>query len=92
MLDNPEYYSHLFWLHRQRQEGYLPEPGGLNDQPYKLIHSFRVIDSMLSRIEEHRKEEEDRKNRLRNPRPGRGGPAGGTKSRPRPTPKARARR
>lgn len=73
ILDEPEFFQELFWLYRQKEKGYLVQTGGLDDQPSFLMEAFKVIDATLSKIEMHRREEQERKRRRAEIRKGVGG-------------------
>lgn len=68
LLDEPGFYRELFFLYRAYQKGFLPEPGGLNDQPAYLISCFQVIDAAIAEVER----EQDRKRKLDAERKARG--------------------
>lgn len=74
ILENPEYFGELFWLYRQHKAGYTSEPGGLSDQPGKLMNCFREIDVAMIKVDKFREEQEERKRR-------RAARAGATKTR-----------
>ncbi len=76
ILENPAAFSELFWLYRNYKAGYLPEAGGLDDQPAKLMKSLRVIDAAVSETEKFKEEQESKQQRRR-------GKAGGIRGRPR---------
>lgn len=63
ILDDPVGFSDLFWHYGQMQKGYLPEKGGLNDQPAKFMQYMRIIDRALDycRSEQDRREEAKRR-------------------------------
>ncbi|AHC30449.1 hypothetical protein CC53_gp032 [Rhizobium phage vB_RleS_L338C] len=44
LLDDPQFFSELFWGHQQFKKGILPEEGGLLSQPAKLMQLYFVID------------------------------------------------
>lgn len=54
LLDDPDFYSEVFWLYQAYQKGFLPEEGGLQDQATVLISSFQVIDAAMSAAEAER--------------------------------------
>ena len=54
LLDEPEYYSHVFWAHRNHERGILQEEGGLQSQPHRLMHLFRLIDHFKGLAAEER--------------------------------------
>jgi hypothetical protein len=49
------------WLYNQWQKGFLPEEGGIQSQPYKLVESIRTIDTAIGAVREHEEEMERRK-------------------------------
>lgn len=57
----PAYYGHLMWLYTQWQKGFLPEEGGLNSQPFRLVESIRIIDTAIGAVQAHEEEMERRK-------------------------------
>ena len=61
LLDNPEYYSYLFWLYRQMQNGILQESGGLEDQPSRMVESFRIMEVTLNECAEIKRVDEAKK-------------------------------
>lgn len=44
LLEDPDYFSDLFWGHQQFKKGILPEEGGLLSQPGKLMKLYFMID------------------------------------------------
>ena len=50
-------------MYRQFKSGYLMETGGLDDQPAKLMRCIRLVDNILSEIEQDRQEKQDRESR-----------------------------
>ncbi|QIG76091.1 hypothetical protein EVC24_070 [Rhizobium phage RHph_I4] len=54
LLEDPEYFSELFWGHQQFQKGILPEEGGLLSQPGKLMQLYFVIDRTRNLVERER--------------------------------------
>lgn len=77
ILDDPDFYSEVFWLYRQSRSGYLMEDGGLNDQPAMMMKCFRIIDRAIGQVEGFRKEQEERRRKREaikgKRRPARGG-------------------
>ncbi len=63
ILEDPEYYSDIFYLYRKSEAGYLPEDGGLNNQPAKLMELFREIETTRYTIGQHKEEKEAAKRR-----------------------------
>jgi hypothetical protein len=47
LLDDPQLYGEVFWLYRSYKKGYLPNSGGLDDQPAKYMAYVKVIDRAL---------------------------------------------
>ena len=62
VLDDPAYFGYVFWLYRQMQNGVTQEQGGLQDQPGRLLQSFRVIDSALNECSSIKDEQQAKKN------------------------------
>lgn len=44
LLEDPEFFSDLFWSHQQFKKGILPEEGALKSQPAKLMEFYFLID------------------------------------------------
>lgn len=44
LLEDPEYFSEVFWGHQQFKKGMLPEEGALLSQPAKLMELYFTID------------------------------------------------
>ncbi len=65
ILEDPGHYADIFYLYRQSKEGYLPEDGGLSNQPAKLMELFRETDAALRKVEQHKEEQEAAKRRRR---------------------------
>ena len=63
ILDDPGHYSEVFWNFQQKDKGFLPDGGAMNDQANYMIQAFRVIDDTLGSIERHKKEREKSKSR-----------------------------
>ncbi len=63
ILDDPGRYAEVFWTFQQKDKGFLPDDGALNDQANLLIQSFRVIDDTLGSIERHKRERGKSKSR-----------------------------
>jgi hypothetical protein len=61
LLDDPDKYSNIFWLYRQYKEGYLPETGGLYNQPAKYLEYIRIIDRALDFCRDMQQERDQRK-------------------------------
>lgn len=61
LLDRPDYFSELFWLHSNYSNGILPESGGLADQPHKLMASIRTLIRARQEAEDEKDEREKRR-------------------------------
>ncbi len=59
--DEPEASTNCFWLYRRYDKGQLPEDGGLQSQPSKLMQVFRVMEIGWHRVEDEREKKRDRK-------------------------------
>lgn len=64
LLDRPDYFQELFWLYSNYSEGILPQKGGLDDQPSKLMASIRVLKGTQEEAQRE-KTEADRKRSAR---------------------------
>lgn len=71
LLDDPESIGYIFWLYRQKEKGYLPEPGGLNDQPAIFVQYMTIIDRALDFCREEQRKREEQSKRGTGPRFGR---------------------
>lgn len=64
-LEETGLYSQLFWFYKQFLNGFLPEDGGLNSQPNKLMEAFHIIANAVADGEREKKEmERRRQNRI----------------------------
>jgi hypothetical protein len=54
ILDDPDFYVEFFWLYQNYKRGVLPEDGGINSQPVKLVELFKVTDQALALCERER--------------------------------------
>jgi len=63
LLDKPQRFGYLFWLYRQKEKGYLPERGGLNDQPAKYLAYMGIIDRALDFCTSEKQKKEERQRR-----------------------------
>jgi hypothetical protein len=47
LLDDPNFYSEVFWLYRSWKDGHLPEGSatGVHGQPNKMLMAYRVMDN-----------------------------------------------
>lgn len=63
LLEDPEFFSELFWNYKAFQRGFLPNAGGLEDQPVMLMDSFRVLEQALDLCEAQKREKEARRSR-----------------------------
>lgn len=52
LLDDPAYFSQLFWQHQQFKKGMLPDEGSLLSQPGKLMDLFFEIDRSNVMVEQ----------------------------------------
>lgn len=55
ILENPRLWNEIFFLYSSYKQGFLPEAGGLNDQPSRLMEYLRHVDMMVSECEEERR-------------------------------------
>jgi hypothetical protein len=69
----------LFWYYGRYKSGTLPEAGGLNDQPDRLLEQMKVIEQTLAHCDEAERTP-SKKAPAESPSAGTGG-----RSRPRPT-------
>lgn len=65
ILDDPGLYGDVFYQYRQKEKGFLPEAGGLMDQPAVLVQAWQEIDRTLSAIDQYKKDEEASKRRTK---------------------------
>lgn len=76
-LDNPGLYSYIFQRFNGYKRGFLPDEGGLNSQPCKLVAMFPVIEEAIADCEkEHKRKSQAKGDHLRHMQtintPGRG--------------------
>ena len=64
LLDRPDHIRELFWLYSNYVEGILPQRGGLDDQPVKLMASIRLLKGAQDEAQRE-KTETDRKRSTR---------------------------
>lgn len=57
ILDNPGLYIEVFRLYKFYQKGFLPYPGGIENQASKLVQYFHIMDYLLGKIESDRASE-----------------------------------
>lgn len=57
VLDDPEGIATALWSWQDRERGFLPNPGGIGDQPAKLVQAWRVIDNATSKTRETKLEQ-----------------------------------
>lgn len=65
LLDQYRYFSELFWLHSNYSNGILPESGGLEDQPHKLMASIRTLIRARQEAEAEKDDREKRRSAFR---------------------------
>ena len=65
LLDDPIWYDELFWLYGNYKSGILPEPGGLQAQPHKLMEAIRTLDRAQKAANGEKEEGDKRKAALR---------------------------
>jgi len=65
LLDRPTYFTELFWLYSNYSNGILPESGGLDDQPHKLMASIRTLIRARQDAESEKDDREKRRTAFR---------------------------
>lgn len=65
LLDDPLWYDELFWLYGNFKNGIFPEPGGLSNQPHKLMMAIRELDRAQKAAESEKEEGDKRKSAIR---------------------------
>ncbi len=51
LLDDPEYFSHIFTMYGWYKNGMLPDEGTWRDQPNKFSESMTLMDRALNEAE-----------------------------------------
>lgn len=57
ILDDPDGIGEVLWSWQDRGKGYLPNPGGMGDQPAKLVQAWRVVDNVTSKTRDAKLEQ-----------------------------------
>jgi hypothetical protein len=65
LLDNPGWYSELFWLYANWSKGILPDGGTLNTNPSKLMDAIRIMDDAKAAATSERDQREQRRQAMR---------------------------
>lgn len=65
LLDRPRYFNELFWLHSNYSSGILPESGGLENQPHKLMASIRTLIRARQEADDEKENREKRRKAFR---------------------------
>ena len=66
LLDDPTLYDELFWLFHNYKLGMLPEGGGLNSNPNKLVQMLRILHNAEAQATSERDAKERKKLAQRN--------------------------
>lgn len=67
ILDDDGTLSRMLTTYRDKEGGYLPEPGAMDDQPHRLVNAWRIIGNVMSHVRQAKQDE-------RRDRAGHGGP------------------